>query len=441
MSELKSYIQETKVLGISSQLDRCPRGYAVFYKLGSTPQAENIFIQRLEASRASIVFISREFKVEDERVVCLGSAKYEQLLKSAVDQFYPVSEKVKLVAVTGTNGKTSTVHLLTQLLQQIGKSVLSIGTLGILLNGKEVANEGLTTPGLPELRAIIASHQDEVDFVVMEASSHALEQQRLYGLSFDVAGWSNLTQDHLDYHLSMDKYFESKMLIAKMMKEQAQLYISEPDLYKRVEKKFKRTILVENVSRAGVNQGLKTHFAQKNLNLAISLFTDLGFDGVRLDLLTPAPGRFETLAYNNKYVIVDYAHTPDALINACQGAKISYPDKKLITIFGCGGDRDKSKRPLMLEAALKNSHQVIVTSDNPRSEDPQAIIDDIICGSKNTAITSEVDRKTAIESSIKMMSENDIVLIAGKGHETYQEIKGVKHAFDDIKIARKALGL
>ncbi|MBH48677.1 MAG: hypothetical protein CME71_10960 [Halobacteriovorax sp.] len=441
MSALKPYSDKAKILGISSQLDRCPEDYAVFYRLAEGDRAQSIFAQRLEQSKASIVFVSRDVKVEDDRVVCLAENNFEKLIKSAVDEFYPVNKGLKLVAITGTNGKTSTVHLLSQLLRQKNMNVLSIGTLGIRLNDEEVANEGLTTPGLPELRAIIAKYQYKLDFVVMEASSHALEQDRLYGLEFDVAGWSNLTQDHLDYHQTMDKYFESKLLITQKLKDQAQLYVSEHELFKRIEKRFKRVKLVAQRDRNNVVASLKTHFAQKNLNLALSLFTHFGYDMGDLTQLNPPPGRFETLVQDEKYVIIDYAHTPDALINACLGVKMSYPGKSLVTIFGCGGDRDKSKRPLMLEAALKNSSRVIVTSDNPRSEDPQVIISDIVGSLKNAAIICEVDRRKAIEFAIKSQHKDEVILIAGKGHEAYQEIKGVKHPFDDIKVAKEALGI
>ena len=440
MSVFTSFIGNTKITAVSSQLDKCIEGAAVFYNLASGDVAKEKFVQRLENSKAKIVFVNRELSIEDKRVTVLAPEEFKALLKKSVDELYPINNKVKFVAITGTNGKTSTVYLLSQLLRQKNKCVLSIGTLGVFLDGKQVADEGLTTPGLPELRAIIAKYQARVDFVLLEASSHALSQNRLYGISLASAGWTNLTQDHLDYHKTMDEYFESKLLILKMLQDNAKLFVSDEVLFEKICSKTKSAIKVNEAKVSNVDVGLKTEFAQKNLCLALSIFSQLGFEQADLSLLIAPPGRFETIIIAGKHVIVDYAHTPDALVNACRGVRISYPDKKLVTIFGCGGDRDKLKRPLMLEAAITNSDRVVVTSDNPRSEQPEQIIADILAGTSYKNIETQVDRKIAIESTVRSMASDEIVLIAGKGHETYQEIRGVKHPFDDVKIVRDILG-
>jgi len=200
--------------------------------------------------------------------------------------------------------------------------------------------------------------------------------------------------------------------------------------------------MAQNFDLSKVSKNLQTSFALKNINLCLSILTSLGLKIDSLDKLTAPSGRFESVELDGKVAIVDYAHTPDALENVCLGVRKSYKNSKLITVFGCGGDRDSSKRPIMGQIAQQHSDHIVVTSDNPRSEEPQNIINDILKGvDVSKSVSIEADRKKAIHLALSLANSGDIVLIAGKGHETYQEVKGVKTPFDDLKMIKNFWGL
>jgi len=351
-----------------------------------------------------------------------------------------VPEK-KYIGITGTNGKTSCVHHLAQLLHQNNKNVLTIGTLGILLNFKQAEDFGLTTPGLCELRKTLFKHQHNYDYCLMEVSSHSLDQDRIHGITFEAVGWTNLTQDHLDYHQTMEKYFDAKLKIRNYLKNNGKLFISEKNVFNKI-KNRENIEMAQNFDLSKVSKNLQTSFALKNINLCLSILTSLGLKIDSLDKLTAPSGRFESVELDGKVAIVDYAHTPDALENVCLGVRKSYKNSKLITVFGCGGDRDSSKRPIMGQIAQQHSDHIVVTSDNPRSEEPQNIINDILKGvDVSKSVSIEADRKKAIHLALSLANSGDIVLIAGKGHETYQEVKGVKTPFDDLKMIKNFWGL
>lgn len=429
-----NHYRKSKPSSLSTQLNTCDDGAAVFYQLASNEKAQAAFLERLSKSSAGLVIVCGQIKTSDERVICLEEKQFSALQNSALDEFYPLPDK-KYVAVTGTNGKTSTVHLLAQIFEQDSKRTLSIGTLGTKLNGKVIRDDGLTTPGVCELRRIIFEQQDNFDILVMETSSHALVQGRLSSLRFDVAGWTNLTQDHLDYHKTMDEYFKAKLELVNYLRPSAKLLVSKAELAQKT--KFQ---LAARYEGDDVTASLQTPFARENLGLALAMAKELGISIKDKSLLTPPPGRFQMLERSGVKVIIDYAHTPDALINACDGIRKAFPSAKLTVIFGCGGDRDRSKRPLMAQAVLGNSDNCIVTSDNPRTEEPQQIIEDIVA-KLNPRPQTIVDRKAAIESALKSAGRDEVILIAGKGHETYQEINGVRHPFDDLEVVKKFWGI
>lgn len=435
MSIIDRYCK-SKPTSLSTQLNSCDEGAAVFYQLADGQKAQLTFLERLQKSKASIVFINNKIACADNRVIQLSPVEFKSIQEKLLEEFYPLPQK-QYAAVTGTNGKTSTVHLLAQILEQSSKRCMTIGTLGTKLQGKLIRDDGLTTPGVCELRRIIFEQRNNFDVLIMETSSHALVQGRLSSLRFDVAGWTNLTQDHLDYHKTMDEYFKAKLEITRYLKPNAKLFVAKQELVKKI---GPIANIASSYNGADIADSLQTPFARENLGLAIAMATALGENVVDKSQLTPPPGRFQMIEHQGVRVIVDYAHTPDALINACDGIRKAYPQSKLTVVFGCGGDRDRLKRPLMAKAVLENSDDCVVTSDNPRTEDSNQIIDDIV-KDLNPRPQTIVDRKEAIKAALKDAKKSDVILIAGKGHETYQEINGVKHPFDDVEVVKSIWGI
>lgn len=435
-------IKELNALGIcdiSSQLDKSQGHDIVFYNLKSDSKSQENFRQRLKSSKAKKIIVNNKLSNQDDRVIVLDEHSYKNALHSLLDHFYPLPRK-KFIAITGTNGKTSCVHHLAQILHQQKNNVLTIGTLGILLNLKQIEDFGLTTPGVCELRKTIFSNKDKYDFCLMEVSSHSLDQDRLYGIDFCAAGWTNLTQDHLDYHHTMEKYFKAKLKIVNYLGKGAKLIVSEKNVFDLIEDKS-NILMAKNFDLSTIKKNLQTTFAKKNINLCLSILETLGIRPSSLRELCAPPGRFDSIENHGIIVVVDYAHTPDALENVCLGIRQSYDGHKLTTIFGCGGDRDKTKRPLMGKIAQKLSDQIVITSDNPRGENPKNIIDDILQGINiDSSVSIEPDRKKAIESTLEKARVGDIVLIAGKGHETYQEVNGIRLPFDDLECVKRYWG-
>ncbi len=440
LDQLLEQLNSLNISGLSSQLDKCEENEVVFYNLKNNDKALIAFEERLKQSKSKKIVVNNIFNGSDPRVITFKNEEFQSYLFSLLDHYYPVPQK-KYIGITGTNGKTSCVHHLAQLLAYNNKNVLTIGTLGIFLNFKQAEDFSLTTPGLCELRKTLFKHQLSYDYCLMEVSSHSLDQDRIHGVTFEVVGWTNLTQDHLDYHQTMDKYFEAKLKIKNYLKDSGKLFISEKNVFDKI-KNSENIELAKNFDLSKVSKNLQTTFALKNINLCLSILENLGLKIDSLDKLTAPSGRFESVELDGKVAIVDYAHTPDALENVCLGVRQSYKDSKLITVFGCGGDRDSSKRPIMGQIAQQHSDHIVVTSDNPRSEEPQNIINDILKGvDVSKSVSIEADRKKAIHLALSLANSGDIVLVAGKGHETYQEVKGLKTPFDDLKIIKNFWGL
>ena len=365
-----------------------------------------------------------------------------------VDYFYPLPSKVPIIiGVTGTNGKTSVAWTLCELTRVSGKTGLYAGTPGVFLNGvKQRDKVATTTPSFLELRKLIFKYQDKIDLLSLEVSSHALAQDRLQSIKLDAGGWSNFTQDHLDFHKTMEEYFEAKRKIVNLVKSEVVYFPKEEEslMLKASFPNSKLSIDLVDAQKVGlvcnVPKIFQVGFPCANLELSISLFKDQFSKVSSLDLssLKLPPGRFQIIEHKDRTVVIDYAHTPDALTSVLKQVRETF-SKKVMTVFGCGGDRDKLKRPLMAEAAEKGSDSLVVTSDNPRSEDPISITKDIVSGITSKPYTVEVDRKKAIAHAISQTDSNWVVLIAGKGHEDYQEIKGVKHPFDDAKVVQELL--
>ncbi|MDO4762882.1 MAG: UDP-N-acetylmuramoyl-L-alanyl-D-glutamate--2,6-diaminopimelate ligase [Flavobacteriaceae bacterium] len=379
------------------------------------------------------------------------------------------SEKLNLIGITGTNGKTSVATLLFDVFQNLGYSSALISTVEYRI-GNEIFPSTHTTPDVLTLNKILAQAVEKgCEYAFMEVSSHGIHQGRINGLNFKVAGFTNITHDHLDYHKTFLEYLNTKkkffdelpetavaitniddkngLVMLQNTKAQKRSYAQKTlaDYHgKLLEVDFNGMLLNFNGKEFWTT--LTGKFNVYNLLLVFAIAKELGFEDNEIlqaiSQLKRVNGRFETMKSEGGIVfVVDYAHTPDALENILDSInEIRTKNERLICVFGCGGDRDKEKRPEMGKVATRKATLSIITSDNPRTEDPAQIIKDIEAGvepqnfSKYTVIA---DRKEAIKMAIKFAESRDIVLVAGKGHETYQDINGVKHHFDDKEVITK----
>ena len=377
------------------------------------------------------------------------------------------SHKLKLIGVTGTNGKTTIATLLYKLFTCLGYDCGLVSTVENQVAGKIIPSTH-TTPDAVSLNALLKQMVDEgCRYAFMEVSSHAIHQHRIAGLQFAGALFSNITHDHLDYHKTFDEYIKAKKAFFDVLPSSSFAITNVDDkrglvmVQNTAAKKYSYSLrtmadfkgkilensltgLVMNVNEQEVHFRLIGEFNAYNLLAVYGAAICLGGEKNAvlqcLSAIDGAEGRFEYLVSPKERVIgiVDYAHTPDALLNVLATIKkLKSGDEKIITVVGCGGDRDKTKRPVMGEVACEHSDKVIFTSDNPRSEDPTQILTDMETGLNTAAkrkYVSIIDRKQAIKTAVSMAHTEDIVLIAGKGHEKYQEINGVKHHFDDKEV-------
>ncbi len=378
---------------------------------------------------------------------------------------YP-QEKIKIVGITGTNGKTTSTYLLETILGE--ENVARIGTVEYKI-GKEIIEAQNTTPESLDIVKICKKAVERgLKYLVMEVSSHALSLGRVDMLKFDIASFTNLTLDHLDYHKNMESYFEAKRKLFTMLKEEGKNSINIDDLYgEKLYNEFGGYSYSLNKKADITGEILEFHSDGQLVRLNIlgdifeiklsilgryNLYNVLGVIGMAMQLgldkksivenlknVKGAPGRFELVNCGQDYVVVvDYAHTGDALENILKSIN-ELKKARVITIFGCGGDRDPSKRPVMGEIAQRLSDIAILTSDNPRTEEPHKIIEDVLKGMNGDNYIVEEDREMAIVKAIEMAQKDDIILIAGKGHETYQILGREKIHFDDREIARREI--
>ena len=379
------------------------------------------------------------------------------------------SKHITCVGITGTNGKTSIATLLYNLFKDLGYSVGLISTIEILVNDKKWETQ-LTTPDVITLHRVMASMVEAgCEYVFMEVSSHAADQNRIAGLNFKCGVFTNLTHDHLDYHGSFKAYIEAKQSFFSGLSQDAYAVINIDDKHggvmveksKAQVRKYSSRQLTDYKVRL-ISDGklgmmleingksfmtrLSGSYNAMNLTAVYAvadIFLNIEEEHLaeKISALRGAIGRLE-LVWQHPRVIVDYAHTPDALANVLRTLKSSLDGGRLITVVGCGGDRDKGKRPVMALEAYRQSDLVILTSDNPRSEDPQTIIDDMktgLAGKELRRVLDIADRRSAIKTALALSDESDTVLIAGKGHEEYQEVKGVRHFFSDQQIVKDIL--
>ena len=371
---------------------------------------------------------------------------------------------MNIIGVTGTNGKTTTAYLTYQILNKLGSKTSYIGTIGFYLPDKEPRELPNTNPNILDLyELLLEAKENNCENVMMEVSSHALDQKRVKGIKYKVAAFTNLTQDHLDYHKTMDNYLEAKKLILKQLdgpmivniddsyasrwlenysntktlgtSDSNYQIISYEDILTGTNLKFK----VDNKDYE-VKTNLKSNFNVYNYLTALALVHNLGYsvdDIIKItNEIKPPKGRCELINVKNAIAVIDYAHTPDAVEKIVK-AFTEHKKGRVITIVGCGGDRDPKKRPIMGKIASDNSDYCIFTSDNPRTEDPKKIMDDILAGVDKDNYEVELDRPKAIIKGLDMLKENDVLLILGKGHEDYQIIGHEKIHLDDSEEVEK----
>ena len=394
----------------------------------------------------------------------------------ACNYFDNPSEKLKLVGITGTNGKTTTVTLLFNLFKSLGYSVGLLSTVQNKINNTVIPSTH-TTPDAITLNELLFKMEEQgCEFVFMEVSSHAIVQNRIAGINFTGALFSNITHDHLDYHKTFDEYIKAKKQFFNLLPSTAFALTNRDDKNGMVmlqnTKANKYTYALKNIADYKCKI-IESHLNGLLLNIdnhevwvkligtfnaynilsvyatAILLKQDITSVLTALSNLNSVEGRFQYVKSPNGVIgIIDYAHTPDALKNVLETVKeIRSGSEQVITLVGCGGDRDSAKRPIMAAIACEYSNKVILTSDNPRTEDPEEILNQMQAGINPVDVKKVLritDRREAIKIACSFSSKGDIILIAGKGHEKYQEIKGVKHDFDDLEILKetiKILGL
>lgn len=434
------------------------------------------FAKEAEAKGASVIIAEKEVEVNIPLVIVSDTSRALAMLAA---KFYDYPTKnMSLIGVTGTNGKTTITYLLEEIFQLNKEKTGVIGTIQMKIGDESFPIANTTPDALYLQRAFYEMKEKAVERAIMEVSSHALDLGRVYGSDFDVAIFTNLSQDHLDYHKNMDDYLRAKSLLFAQLgnsynedsKKFAIINEDDPsrDLLKRSTAqhiltygcKHKADVMAKNIqlNAQGTSFVMETPIGSTTIHSRlIGMFNVYNMlasaaaaiaSGISLQVIKEAlektkgvSGRFEPVnAGQNYVVIVDYAHTPDSLENVLETIK-GFAEKNVYVVVGCGGDRDRTKRPLMAKAALKYADHAFFTSDNPRTEDPQAILNDMVHGldEEKDKYTVIVDRKDAIKQAIQHADEKDIILIAGKGHETYQIIGTQKYDFDDRKVAKEAI--
>jgi UDP-N-acetylmuramoyl-L-alanyl-D-glutamate--2,6-diaminopimelate ligase len=434
------------------------------------------FIGQAIENGASVIVAEREEK--NPRATCLLVENTRTALADLAATFYGLpARRLKLAAVTGTNGKTTTTFLIKHICEKAGLRCGLIGTVRYEI-GERVLPAARTTPESLDLQELLAQIANAgCRAAAMEVSSHSLAQERIRGLEWDVAVFTNLTQDHLDYHGTMENYFESKaklftQLAQQQKKRKPVAVVNMDDRYgERLLDKIDKKISVitfgmgvradfrasnDRMEFGGTSYQLdargKSYLVRLPLigrfNVANSMAALAAANALGLNLREAVlslgkspqvPGRLEMVPAKRQFqVFVDYAHTPDALLNVLKTLRELEPGR-LIAVFGCGGDRDRQKRPLMGQVVDLNADHAIITSDNPRKENPDAIIAQIEKGFRSDRYEKIVDRAAAIGRAVELAQPRDIVLIAGKGHENYQEFADHTVPFDDIQVARRAL--
>ena len=447
----------------------------LFIAMKGTQVDGHKFINKAIELGASAILLEDMPEELNEKVSYVQVASTEEEAGKVATMFYgEPSRKLKLVGVTGTNGKTTIATLLYRMFREFGYKVGLLSTVCNYINDEEVPASH-TTPDPIELNSLLARMVEEgCEYAFMECSSHAIHQHRIGGLEFAGAIFTNLTRDHLDYHKTFENYRNAKKMFFDGLPKNAFAITNADDKNGMIMvQNTKATIKTYSIKRMADFHAklLECHFegmyleidgkevgvqfiGKFNVSNLLAVYGTAIMLGkqpeevlITLSKLKSVNGRLEPIQSPEGFTaVVDYAHTPDALENVLCAIHDVLDNKggRVITICGAGGNRDKGKRPLMAQEAVKQSDTVILTSDNPRNEEPQAIIEDMLAGldaTQRKKVLTITDRKEAIRTATMMAKKGDVILVAGKGHENYQEINGVKHHFDDHEVIREIFGI
>ena len=467
---------EQEIVGIESNSQKVEKGYMFVAIKGFNVDGHQYIESAIENGAIAIVmqegFDIKSVKIPKDITIIVAKDTREFLAIASCNFYENPSNKFKLIGVTGTKGKTTTTFMIKEILEKAGKNVGLIGTVAVYINGKKKEDSERTTPESIELQKLFAEMvKKKVEYVIMEVSSQSLKLHRVDGCKFDLVVFTNLSEDHISEkeHPDMQDYFNSKLKLFEMCKTG---FVNIDDLHgAKIPDMFPenditkygidnsgdflaRDITITNsyvdfkAKISDRNERVKVdipgRFTVYNSLAAICVCKKIGIDSevIKEALLNiKVPGRSEMV--DNKLelpIMIDYAHSPESLENILKAVS-SYTKGRVISVFGCGGDRDTRKRPIMGEISGKVADYTIITSDNPRTENPEEIVEQIEKGIKKTSGKYEVivDRKEAIEKAIKMANKNDIIVLAGKGHEPYQEINGKKYPFDERIIVREII--
>jgi len=470
LTELLSILPKTEMKWPDMEVDcvtsdsRKVTRNSVFVCIQGAADDGHRYAKNAAAQGALCVICEKDTELSNQIIVEDSHAVYATLCAAMFG--YP-ARKLKLIGVTGTNGKTTVTYLVKHILEENGRKTGLIGTIRNMIGDKEYPAAN-TTPDAWELQMLLSRMVEEkCEYVVMEVSSHALDQQRVYGCTFEAAVFTNLTQDHLDYHKTMESYSEAKQKLFAISKK-AVVNLDDPYApamtkgmtgevksygIERQDADYKAQNirlyaggvgfeLVSEGASARIQMPMPGYFSVGNAMAAVGAALSLGLPfaaaAKALSCATGVKGRMEVVETPGDYtVIIDYAHTPDGLIHVLQALKET-TEGRLIAVFGCGGDRDRAKRPLMGRACAEGADLCIVTSDNPRSENPMDIIEQILEGMRGYGTPKVVveNRREAIEYALQRAQPGDVILLAGKGHETYQVLDGETIHFDERDIVR-----
>lgn len=467
-----------EVKGIEYDSRKITEG-SVFVAIKGFNTDGHLFVPDALNQKAIAVVVEDENSIPDSLANHSGAVKIlvrdsRQTLAELSNAFYnEPSKKLRLVGITGTNGKTTTSYILKNIFETSGYKVGLIGTISNYIANEKIESK-LTTPESNDLNKLLNKMNEKgCDFGVMEVSSHSLALKRVHGLQFSFAVFTNITAEHLDFHSDFENYLNAKKILFDTLPVSSSAVYNFDDVHsvdvmkdcKSLKYSFGKNtgsnFRIDNIYCDLNGTTFSINYENKNYNLKTSLVGDFNaynaagafavakLSGIKDEIIAEGilnapqvPGRFEVLNNGTRKVIIDYSHTPDSLEKTLLVIrKITEKKNPVITVFGCGGNRDKLKRPLMGKIATELSDQVIVTSDNPRRENPSQIIEEIKSGITNQNYKVIEERETAIKEAIKMSGKGSIILIAGKGHEDYQEINGVRNHFSDSEIAKKNLGI
>lgn len=457
-------LKNIEITGITCDSREVKSGYAFVCIVGTLSDGHT-FVQSALEKGAAVIVAQRDLGIDCQIVVEDTHATYASM---CAKWFSNPADSLKLIGVTGTNGKTSITYMIKKILEHAGHKVGLIGTVQNMIGEKAVVSKN-TTPNAYELNSLFSLMLAEgCTYAIMEVSSHALDQCRVYGLEFEVAVFTNLTQDHLDYHITMENYLAAKKKLFYMCKtavvnsddpyaqkimeglscDKVTYSLSDHSTYSAKGIVYRPASVDYELLSDDVIRHIKVHtggkFTVYNSMAAAVTALKLGIDvdcvAEALDSLKGVKGRAEVVPCDRGFtVIIDYAHTPDGLKNILNTFR-ECPKNRLIVLFGCGGDRDRTKRPIMGSIAVRNSDFAIITSDNPRTEDPTAIINDILEGISGYKSYKVIENRIdAIKYAISIAQKNDIIVLAGKGHETYQILNTGTIHLDEREVVAEAL--